>query len=613
MKLDATQMSLTTLVSSSRQGFSIPDFQRNYAWGDAQLDQFWSDITAVAENKFQDHFLGPIVLLDSSGRKAVIDGQQRLTTMVILASVIRDSFVLDYADAQYTVDGTKQVYSHLLNPTIFLSDLTTPLLQGNYQIKNILESYVLKHPKSESRKIFGDRHFKLTQAEKRAAKNLINAQEYLRSKLRSWVDEYSPVVESQLELMNNLVKALNEKIQFLTIVVANEDDAFTIFETLNERGLKLSPADLIKSYILRKIVEEESGIDREAIIDIWDQIMDALEDFDVTNFLRHYLLTIHDGSIQKKVIFKKIKDEIEPPDRAVAPVSPRRKLDEIKYAALNYSTLLGNSGANFESSTVEASIRKLNMIGDSHRIFLLSVLQLGFSGEDLLLAIRSVEKLMFRWVVCGQNAQVLENLLQHASRSLKKNDANSLQIACKYLISNSPSDEIFRLALLGKPSRDTSLQAYALRSICLAITGTEVTTIKKEVSVEHIAPQKPQDSLWYDVIAAKDTTENDPEGTKVYEDYLYQWGNLTILEQRLNSSVRNNIWQIKKEGLGKNKGYNGSSIVTTVELMEIENWTSEVISARTIWFADSALLVWSRELPEGKPALIPGFRYSQKK
>jgi uncharacterized protein with ParB-like and HNH nuclease domain len=596
MKLDASQMSLNALVSSSVQGFSIPDFQRNYSWGDAQLDQFWTDITALADRKFPDHFLGPVVLLESSGRKPVIDGQQRLTTIVILASIIRDKFVNDYNDAEYSVDGTKQVYSHLLNSIIFLSDLTTPLLQSNYQIKTILDSYIVKNPRSESRKHFGDKKSKMTSSEKRASKNLVNAHSVLSAKLNEWLTEYSEVQESQLDRLNELVLCLKEKIQFLTISVGNEEDAFTIFETLNERGLKLSPADLIKSYILRKIVEENPNVNREEIIDTWDQIIEALEDFDVTNFLRHYLLIKHEGAIQKKVIFKKVKEEVEPKDDSPA-ISPRKVLENIKFAALNYSQLLANPNSGIGNETIEVSLKKLNMISDNHRIFLLKVLNEGFESEDLLFAIRSVEKLVFRWIICGHNAQVLENHLQTASHLVRRNDKPSLELACKYLINAAPNDEDFRNSIISKSVRDTRLQAYAYRNICLGITGSEVTTNKKDVSVEHIAPQKPQSDIWYEKIAKKDLEASDPETTSTYEDYIYRWGNITILEQKLNSSIGNNLWEIKLAGNDKYDGYLNSHIASTSDLTRLKDWTADLIEKRTIWFADSAVKFWAKELP----------------
>jgi uncharacterized protein with ParB-like and HNH nuclease domain len=612
MKLDAKQMSLASLISSSRYGFSVPDFQRNYSWTGQQLEQFWADVTSLAEDKFPDHFLGPIVLLNSENRKPIIDGQQRITTLVVLAGLIRDKFVEDFGDPQYEVLGTTQVYSNRINDLLFLNDLQTPFFQSNYQIKSILEAYVIRSPKSDLRKRFGVKNDKLSSHDKRAAKNLINAQSVLSEKLDTWLDDYSTVRENQVTRLSELVNAMKEGIQFLTIEVENEEDAFTIFETLNERGLKLSPADLIKSYILRKVLEENSKANRDDIIDIWDEIMESLGDYDLTSFLRHYLLTIHNESIQKKVIFKKIKNEIEPLEKSVKPVSPRKKLDDLRTAALSYAQLLANDSVTVENKQIEVSLKKLEMISDNHRIFLLKVFLSNFENDDdLLFAIRSVEKLVFRWIICGENAQVLENHLQIASHKVKNKDRESLQQACQYLISASPSDETFRQALLTRSFRDAKLQAYALRMLNLAITGSEVITERREVSVEHIAPQKPADEVWYLKVAKKELEPEDTEDTATYENYVNKWGNLTILERKLNSTVQNNLWDLKKEGVGKKKpGYRNSNVATTSELLVVQDWTREVIDSRTAWFADCALVIWSKSLPSAKLPQVQGYKFT---
>jgi len=612
MKLDAKQMSLASLISSSRYGFSVPDFQRNYSWTGQQLEQFWADVTSLAEDKFPDHFLGPIVLLNSENRKPIIDGQQRITTLVVLAGLIRDKFVEDFGDPQYEVLGTTQVYSNRINDLLFLNDLQTPFFQSNYQIKSILEAYVIRSPKSDLRKRFGVKNDKLSSHDKRAAKNLVNAQSVLSEKLDTWLDDYSTVRENQVTRLSELVNAMKEGIQFLTIEVENEEDAFTIFETLNERGLKLSPADLIKSYILRKVLEENSKANRDDIIDIWDEIMESLGDYDLTSFLRHYLLTIHNESIQKKVIFKKIKNEIEPLEKSVKPVSPRKKLDDLRTAALSYAQLLANDSVTVENKQIEVSLKKLEMISDNHRIFLLKVFLSNFENDDdLLFAIRSVEKLVFRWIICGENAQVLENHLQIASHKVKNKDRESLQQACQYLISASPSDETFRQALLTRSFRDSKLQAYALRMLNLAITGSEVITERREVSVEHIAPQKPADEVWYLKVAKKELEPEDTEDTATYENYVNKWGNLTILERKLNSTVQNNLWDLKKEGVGKKKpGYRNSTVATTSELLVVQDWTREVIDSRTAWFADCALVIWSKSLPSAKFPQVQGYKFT---
>ena len=609
MKLDANQMSVSSLISSSRHGFSVPDFQRNYSWTDSQLDQFWIDVTSVADNRFPDHFLGPIVLLNSDSRKPVIDGQQRLTTLIILAGLIRDKFINEFEDPQYTIDGTTQVYSSLLNELLFLKDFQTPLLQSNYQIKTILEAFVIRSPRSELRKNFGEKNSKLSAKDKRSAKYVINAQSFLKAKIDSWLLDYSSSRDNQIKHLGQLVAAIKERIQFLTIEVENEDDAFTIFETLNERGLKLSPADLIKSYILRKILEENSNADRDEIVDIWDKIMDSLGDYDITNFLRHYLLVIHPTPIQKKVIFPTIKNEIEPKDNLIQPISPRKKLDEIKNAAFHYSQLLVNADSNIENAEIEVSLKKLNMISDNHRIFLLKVLESDFDNDDFMYAIRSVERLVFRWIICGENAQVLENHLQTAAHVIKNQDRQSLTQACQFLVTVCPTDVDFKQALINKSFKDSKLQAYALRTINLGITGSDIVTDRKEVSVEHIAPQTPSDDSWYAEVAKKEMDPDDAEDTFIYENAVNRWGNITILERKLNSIVQNNIWEHKKTGLDGKPGYTTSNIATTTELLGIQAWNKEVIDARTLWFADCALILWAKALPTSRFPKVEGFRF----
>jgi len=103
---------------------------------------------------------------------------------------------------------------------------------------------------------------------------------------------------------------------------------------------------------------------------------------------------------------------------------------------------------------------------------------------------------------------------------------------------------------------------------------------------------------------------NDPEETPTYENYVNKWGNLTILERKLNSTVQNNVWELKKEGVGKKDGYRKSNIATTLELLEISDWNQEVIDARTVWFADCALVLWGKSLPSAKFPQVQGFKYT---
>lgn len=594
MRLSAHQQSLTALISSSARGFSVPDFQRNYSWSDSQVTQFWVDVLSIYENRGSDHFMGPIVLLDSENeRKPLIDGQQRLTTIVILASVIRDYLIEVLGNPDLEIAGNRVVISQKLSPLLFLSDLQTTRLASNYQIRAIFESYIVKNPNTSERRKFNSSPSLLTHSDKRNAKSLISSQTTLLAEFARWIESLPAERSIRINAIDELIGVLLEKLQFLSIHVGDEEDAFTIFETLNDRGLKLSPGDLIKSYLLRKVIDQNPTITRSTIIEKWEGILENLEDYDVSNFLRHYLLTQEAVPVQKSGIFSQIKKQVEDSGHR-DPNSARKKLDDISVSTLYYGQLLGNSNSSVDNAEVERRLGLISMIGDSYRIFLLKVMQLGFIDSDLLLAVKSAEKLALRWAISGQNAQVLESLFQRFGHDLTQGDSEGLKAVCTSLISASPDDVIFHSSIMNKTSKDTKLQAYIMRSLCFGLTGSDVTTDRQAVSVEHIAPQSPSGDYWYGKIAVRDSDNEE----RTYEDYIYMWGNITILEKKLNSSVRDSSWEVKLAGNGRFNGYNATGISVTQQLLQVPDWNRDTIERRTTWVADQAVRYWSRDLPD---------------
>ena len=450
----------------------------------------------------------------------------------------------------------------------------------------------------------------LTKKEQRISKNLESAQITLASLTKRWIDQYS-AVEEKKRAIQKLYEVVSNKIQFLYIEVGSEEDAFTIFETLNDRGLKLSASDLIKSFLLRRIIEQNPATDRAEIIENWEKIPAYLEDYDISSFLRHYLLTQVDVPVQKKKIFSLLKSDVESGARE-NPQSAKSKLDELINSAFHYGRLLGTESISEDSPEIQRRLGLLEMVGDSYRVFLLRVLQLGYTEDDFLLAIKSAEKIAFRWAICGGNAQQLETKFQNYAHELQAENVGNLKQVCTKLIMDSPSDDLFSAAFTASSSRDTRMQSYVMRSLCYGITGSDVTTSRYEVSVEHIAPQNPlpeSAAEWHRQVAPKESIDDAP----TYDDYVYRWGNITILEKKLNSSVGQNIWKIKREGKPgaetniKFKGYRASNIEVTKHLLNIDAWTSRQIDERSEWIAAQALIYWKRELPKAGINQITGF------
>ena len=611
MKLNAQQMSLSGINEKALAGFSVPDFQRNYSWTDVEIRQFWQDLEAVLEGQSSDHFMGPIVALESvSGRTPLIDGQQRITTLVILASVVRDYLMIDLENPTIEIAGASFFISQNFLKILFVNDMTTSRLQSNYQIGRIFEDYIVRNPNTPERKYFDSRPTMLTKKEQRLSKNLESAQALLRSLTKTWIEQHS-ATEDKKRAIQKLYEVTSNKIQFLYIEVGNEEDAFTIFETLNDRGLKLSASDLIKSYLLRRIIEQNPSTDRAEIIENWEKIPAYLENYDISSFLRHYLLTQEKVPVQKKKIFTLLKFDVEDSARQ-NPKSAKNKLDELINSAFHYGRLLGTESISEDSPEIQRRLGLLEMVGDSYRVFLLRVLQLGYTDDDFLLAIKSAEKIAFRWAICGENAQQLETKFQNYAHELLPGNIDNLKQVCTKLIMDSPSDEAFSAAFTTRSSRDTRMQAYVMRSLCYGITGSDVTTSRYEVSVEHIAPQNPlpeSAAEWYEMVGPIETVGDGA----TYDDYVYRWGNITILEKKLNSSVGQNVWKVKRDGkpgseaMPKFKGYRASNIEVTKHLLITECWTAALIDRRSEWIASQALIYWKRELPKAGPNQISPF------
>lgn len=611
MKLNAQQMSLSGINEKALAGFSVPDFQRNYSWTDVEIRQFWQDLESVLEGQSSDHFMGPIVALESiSGRTPLIDGQQRITTLAILASVIRDYLMNDMENPTIEIAGASFFISQNFLKILFVNDMTTPRLQSNYQIGRIFEDYIVRNPNTPERKNFDSRPTMLTQKEQRLSKNLESAQTLLRSLSKNWIEQHS-ATEDKKRAIQKLYEVASNRIQFLYIEVGSEEDAFTIFETLNDRGLKLSASDLIKSFLLRRIIEQNPATDRAEIIENWEKIPSYLENYDISSFLRHYLLTQEEVPVQKKKIFTLLKVDVENQARQ-SPKSARNKLDELINSAFHYGRLLGTESISEDSPEIQRRLGLLEMVGDSYRVFLLKVLQLGYTDDEFLLAIKSVEKIAFRWAICGGNAQQLETKFQNYAHQLLPSNIDNLKQVCTRLIMDSPSDEALSAAFITGSSRDTRMQAYVMRSLCYGITGSDITTSRYEVSVEHIAPQNPlpeSASEWCERVAPAETVGDGP----TYDDYVYRWGNITILEKKLNSSVGQNVWNVKREGkpgsetISKFRGYRFSNIEVTKHLLNTQSWTAALIDRRSEWIASQALIYWKRELPKAGPNQISAF------
>lgn len=556
---------------------SVPSFQRNYSWTSTQVEQFLSDIYSSATDN-EPHFWGPIVVLRDPRKLSelqVIDGQQRISTVMILLSLLRDQainltnpIINEGAPGHFDVGPVVRNFlfqAPLFNQTKF---------SGSYLINDVLQKYVLADPQGRDKLTV--RGAKMSAATKKQTKELraayLKMSDSLAKKLNSMPEN------DRKDFVYSVFVALTTNFEIHTMELTNEDDAYLLFESLNDRGLRLNPSDLLKTFTLREIRDNSgSSTKSEAVedaLDEWDEAVKALGDYDFTKFLRHHMLTLTADKVQTGKIFSEFKKRIE----SFGKLGALKNLNEIKKASENYAHLLGEP--KHQDVELRDAFERMNRYSDTHRVFLLGMMSCGLPIDSQRLLTRAVEYLSFRWIGAGANAQELETLYQKQVRILMADpSAAKAATVADDLVKAAPSD----VALEGLTRSDSvELQRYILRKIEASTGGA----IAGAPHIEHLAPQGPakDDDYWYTAVAPKENADPDSE-TPVYEDYVTNWGNLTLLEAPLNKSIKNAQWPKKITGTATYKGISASNYNMNNQIKTMKSWTADDILRREKWLA----------------------------
>lgn len=233
-KLNIDQKSIKALFSDNKSDFLIPDYQRPYAWSITECQTLWEDTFsfAIPENDYQkfnpgdEYFLGPIVTFKNSDNKLeIIDGQQRLTTLMLLLRALYTHYLVAQ-DAQ-TVKTREEIAKCIWKTDEFSNPIMEQLkinsLVATDEVKDEFLSILLKG-----------------EAPDKMHSNYAVNYRYFQGKIKELINKMpSSFMYFPVRLMNNCI--------LLPIEAESQDTALTIFSTLNNRGLPLSDADIFKA------------------------------------------------------------------------------------------------------------------------------------------------------------------------------------------------------------------------------------------------------------------------------------------------------------------------------------------------------------------------------
>lgn len=287
--------------------YSIPKYQREYTWGQYQWKDLYDDI---CENDY-GYFIGSIICIDNSSdafqikELEVVDGQQRLTTLCLLLTAIYNRLKqhkdeLDEDDEDELPTLRKSIICKGASNGLILC----PQIQNNNQADfNVVmfENGLLKNAKKE--KNWGNR-------------KIAKCYKYFLHRLDQDIEEFGNAVTTLLEIKRKVSKAVLVKIE-----VGSHAEAYTLFESLNNRGTPLTAIDLMKNLILARA--ERSGLTCDDCFDDWQTLLGYLTDDYSTQerFFRQY--------------YNAFKNELNEPFRT----DGQRKKDPLGYIATRSNLL----------------------------------------------------------------------------------------------------------------------------------------------------------------------------------------------------------------------------------------------------------------------------------
>jgi uncharacterized protein with ParB-like and HNH nuclease domain len=557
MNITANRMNLQFLLGVPGSQVQIPAFQRPYKWEPEQVDELWEDVTSTLRT---GHFMGSLVLSGSEPEtKIVIDGQQRLTTLLILLGDIRDRY------RALGSDLSGRVHQFLTN-AFGEGDRKFKLRSGDANWE-VFRDFVLRAPGELGRKSWEQ----IVQLDKRTiARNerLVDNADRLRKHVDKWLARSGAGdTVSELEKLEQFVMT---KLEFVVITVPEVADAFVIFETLNDRGLALSAGDLLKNHLLHKAAQ--SGSDVETLSDEWEGMLDLLQEADLTRFLRHYLL-IHHPRVLKEDVFELFK-------KTLAGSTPASMMDLLKVMARHYGDFVNPYA--IEEGGVRNALKDLETLGATmcYPVLLAARRFPETLGDEAFVELaRYCEVLTFRYsTICSKDAKELERAYHRAAKLLWESQGKDLEASKNELRRNMPSAAEFTASFQGQVMGQKYVVNYVMRKLEARLDPEEkITRNSGPVHIEHIMPITPNET-WRAGLGAR---------VEEHEGYVNRWGNLTLLGGRKNGRASNKPFQEKKAV------YAGSSILLTRQLAELPDWNLEQIDERQRTLGQMAEKVWS--------------------
>ncbi|HEX8390549.1 MAG TPA: DUF262 domain-containing HNH endonuclease family protein [Candidatus Saccharimonadales bacterium] len=565
----AVQLS-AIFANNEQKRYEIPHYQRSYVWGKDQIESLWNDFMHEPPHGGLN-LLGTIIVCESSADKKmlqIVDGQQRLISCSLMLTALKDVWK--------EVSGENGDFYTYLKQQLYETDPYTGhfsmRLNVGSDIKTSYEDLVyksIKPPRVNSKD-----------------KPLFQAYDLFREKLAEKISSAKLTQNDKELILKNLHQRLFG-VNIILIQLEDEADAYEVFESFNAKGIELKVAELLKNLFLSKI--SDANIERS--LRKWREIEANissvnLSKFNMSTYLRYFWIAEH-PYVTERELYRSIK--ATNPDYEKLLNDLHRTSQQIKNAfgedlekiKLDYNFADRRHALNFSKS-----IRGIRTMKTQSFIVWLIALNRNhiatISSKWVMTSVDQIEKFTFHYFAIGNNpANRIEKYFSKRSNRLrdavKNQDESALQTIvlsdfAQYIKKNALLDNFAQFKAdfmkLKKKQSNGDFIKYLFVKLEDSIRDTNEVAVD-EVNIEHLLPQNPSDE-W-------DVTSTD------IKDYVDSLGNLTILDFRINSSIKNASFEKKIMGDSKTKGISKSDLELNkqmIESLDAYKWTKQEITDR---------------------------------
>ncbi|NGZ08747.1 MAG: DUF262 domain-containing protein [Nitrospira sp. LK70] len=558
--LNTRTTNLLELIGNGRI-YRVPPYQRDYSWEEEQWEDLWNDIIDLRGRPDDRHYMGALVVEGKSDREfLIIDGQQRLATLSLLSLAViaklrkmaesgkdPNANLERVAGLRSRFIGEKDPASLVESSKLFLNETDNAFYQDYLvQLRPPLNPRGL--PKSN--------------------RLLWECFEYYQKQLNA-VPEFGTDGVVLAELLSETIA---RQLMFILITVEDQINAYTVFETLNARGLELTTTDLLKNYLFSRV---QVAADLQILQRRWRALVATVRQERFPEFLRYHLLC-EQPKIRSERLFKLVRERARSPQDVFALLNALEARAEL-FAALSDP----NHGYWAELTDARPFIRELNLFRVRQMTPLIFAAWEKLSKADFVRLLRLISVISFRYsVVSSLNTNALEPIYHGAAKAVLDEVAVTPGQIFERLkpiyVEDGKFEQDFAWLTLETAGQRKKLAKYMLALFEQDASGRACDPDTDPATIEHILPENPLD----------DWNEHFPRAH--WDSAVYRLGNLSLLEPALNRQVGNLSYASKLTAYGQS-AYTLSRQVTE---MATEQWTLELLNERQRRLAKRAVHLW---------------------